>query len=78
MYKTKKALLPVQSQKRLRRYEEFISHDTSFCLFVTACLVAEALCKTCGKFYFSCNALCLATSGLLLAFIQFYPLLFDL
>lgn len=47
---------------------DFILHDTSFCPHVTACPVAAVLCKTCGKFYFICNALSLATSALLFAF----------
>lgn len=48
--------------------KEFMSHDTSFYPPVTACPVAAVLCKTCGKFYFICNAPSLATSALLLAF----------
>lgn len=56
--------------------QKLISHDTSFCPLVTACPVAAVLCKTCGKFYFICSGLSLATSALLTC-VQFYPLLFD-
>lgn len=56
--------------------QKLISHDTSFCPLVTACPVAAVLCKTCGKFYFICSGLSLATSALL-SCVQFYPLLFD-
>lgn len=63
-----RAQLPVGRTGDSHRIKEFISHDTSFCPLVTACPMAAVLCKTCGKFYFICNALSLATSALLLAF----------
>lgn len=56
--------------------QKLISHDTSFCPVVTPCPVAAVLCKICGKFYFICSALSLATSTLL-SCVQFYPPLFD-